>query len=223
MTYYSLLLSFNSFLFLFLSFFLIVLLFPLSSFLSSISLSTSFPIFYYIPFSLSFFVTSSVLFSPSSLFFVTFFSSPCSLFLMFPLFLSLIVFILSSPSLAFFPPSFSLSLSTLLCVFLFHCYVITSPSSPPSCHYIFFLLLPAYLHFFIAFSPSLPLAVSSPPSPTSTVGARQQHNKMAGLAQPKSESKLPLEIRTKSVEHTLVPLVAQVSNYNKHHDQVIVH
>lgn len=34
---------------------------------------------------------------------------------------------------------------------------------------------------------------------------------MAGLVQPSSESKLPLEIRTKSVEQTLVPLVTQVS------------
>lgn len=34
---------------------------------------------------------------------------------------------------------------------------------------------------------------------------------MAGL-QPKSDARLSLEIRTKSVEQTLVPLVTQVSN-----------
>ena len=39
-----------------------------------------------------------------------------------------------------------------------------------------------------------------------------QVNKMAGL-QPKNDSKLSLEIRTKSIEQTLVPLVTQVSYF----------
>ncbi|XP_052829405.1 alpha-catulin isoform X1 [Octopus bimaculoides] len=45
---------------------------------------------------------------------------------------------------------------------------------------------------------------------------------MAGLAQPKSESKLPLEIRTKSVEHTLVPLVAQITTLVNHKEKTKV-
>lgn len=42
---------------------------------------------------------------------------------------------------------------------------------------------------------------------------------MAGLVQPSSESKLPLEIRTKSVEQTLVPLVTQITTLVNHKEK----
>uniref|UniRef100_A0A0L8HD47 Uncharacterized protein n=1 Tax=Octopus bimaculoides TaxID=37653 RepID=A0A0L8HD47_OCTBM len=123
------------------------------------------------------------------------------------------MFILSPPSLCDFICSFSSPIlsPSPVCLLLLLLPYHRSLSSPPRVIIYILPASPCLSSFFLYPSFSLPLAVSSPPSPPSTVGARQQHNKMAGLAQPKSESKLPLEIRTKSVEHTLVPLVAQVS------------